>query len=78
MVGSSPFKLYTWMLGSAAAGNMTASSTPASATLGGSATVNLAFTGLTPGIRYLGTIAYSGDSGMPSPNDRVRRSVMPR
>ena len=64
--GSSPFKLHTWLLGSAAAGNMTVSA-PASAVLGQTGTISLSFSGLAAGTKYLGSIAYSGATGMPSP-----------
>jgi hypothetical protein len=66
VAGTSPFKLYAWMLGSANAGNMTVSA-PATATLGGSGAINLSFTGLTAGTKYLGSVAYGGASGMPNP-----------
>ncbi len=66
VVGSSPFKLHTWLLGSASAGNM-AVSAPAAATLGTSGTVQLTFSGLIAGLKYLGSVAYAGVSGMPNP-----------
>ena len=66
VVGSSPFKLYTWYVGTADAGNM-AVSAPASATLGGTGTIGLTFSGLTSGVKYLGTVVYSGSAGLPSP-----------
>jgi hypothetical protein len=60
------FTLFTWVLGSASAGNMTVSA-PASATLGQTGAITLAFSGLTPGIKYLGSVAYSGTAGLPNP-----------
>jgi hypothetical protein len=66
VAGSSPFKLHTWLLGSADAGNMTVSA-PASAVLGQSGTISLSFSGLTAGTKYLGSVAYGGASGMPNP-----------
>ncbi len=66
VAGSSPFKLHTWLLGSTAAGNM-AVSAPATAVIGGSGAINLSFTGLLAGTKYLGSVAYSGASGMPNP-----------
>jgi subtilisin family serine protease len=66
VVGSSPFKLHTWLLGSTAAGNMTVTA-PASATTGATGVINLSFSGLTAGTRYLGSVAYSGATGMPNP-----------
>ena len=62
----STFTLFTWVLGSTAAGNMTVTA-PASATLGGTGTIELSFSGLTAGTKYLGSVAYSGSTGMPNP-----------
>ncbi|HEY5863042.1 MAG TPA: hypothetical protein VIX61_08125, partial [Casimicrobiaceae bacterium] len=64
--GTSPFKLHTWILGSADAGNMTVSAPP-SATLGTAGAINLSFSGLTVGTRYLGSVAYGGAAGLPNP-----------
>ena len=64
--GSSPFKLHAWNLGSADAGNMTVGA-PASATLGGTGTITLGFSGLTAGQKYLGSVVYGGATGLPSP-----------
>jgi hypothetical protein len=66
VVGSTPFKLHTWYLGTAAAGNMTVSA-PAAAAIGVSGAIDLTFNGLTAGTKYLGSVAYDGASGMPSP-----------
>ena len=66
VVGSSPYKLHTWLLGSTAAGNMTVSA-PATATTAATGAINLNFTGLTQGTRYLGSVAYGGATSMPSP-----------
>jgi hypothetical protein len=60
------FTLYSWVLGSASAGNMTVSA-PASAVLGATGTINLTFSGLTAGTKYLGSVAYSGVAGLPNP-----------
>lgn len=66
VAGSTPFKLHTWLLGSSAAGNMTVSA-PSNATLGSSGTISLSFSGLAAGTKYLGSVAYTGASGMPNP-----------
>ncbi len=66
VVGSSPFKLHTWLLGSAAAGNMTVTA-PATAVIGATGTIGLSFSGLTAGTKYLGSVAYSGAAGLPNP-----------
>jgi hypothetical protein len=66
VAGSSPFKLHTWLLGSTAAGNMIVTA-PAAATIGGTGTVNLTFSGLTAGTKYLGSVAYGGLAGLPNP-----------
>ena len=58
--------LFTWVLGTTAAGNMTVSA-PSSATIGTIGNINLTFSGLTPGVKYLGSVAYSGVAGLPNP-----------
>ncbi|HEY6030715.1 MAG TPA: hypothetical protein VIU44_09135, partial [Gaiellaceae bacterium] len=60
------FTLFAWTLGSADAGNMTVTA-PATATLGSTAPIGLAFSGLTSGTKYLGSVVYSGVTGMPNP-----------
>ena len=60
------FTAFTWVLGSSAAGNMTVTA-PASATLGTTGTINLTFSGLAPATKYLGSVAYTGSTGMPNP-----------
>jgi hypothetical protein len=62
----STFTLFAGVLGSADAGNMTVTA-PAAATVGGTGTINLTFSGLTAGTKYLGSVAYAGVSGLPSP-----------
>jgi hypothetical protein len=66
VAGSTPFKLHNWYVGTAAAGNMTVAA-PVAATTGGTGAINLSFSGLTAGTRYLGSVAYSGATGMPNP-----------
>ena len=66
VVGSSPFNLHNWLLGSTAAGNMTVAA-PASATTGATGNISLTFSGLSLGTRYLGSVAYGGAAGMPNP-----------
>jgi subtilisin family serine protease len=66
VAGSSPFKLHTWLLGSADAGNMTVSA-PAAATIGATGTITLSFIGLAPTTKYLGSVVYGGAAGMPNP-----------
>jgi hypothetical protein len=63
---SSTFTLFTWVLDSTAAGNMTVTA-PATATFGTTGAINLNFSGLTAGTKYLGSVAYSGAAGMPNP-----------
>ena len=65
--GSTPFKLHAWHLGTAAAGNMTATPSTATATTAGTATITLGFSGLAAGTKYLGSVAYGGAAGMPAP-----------
>jgi hypothetical protein len=66
VVGTTNFKLHSWVLGTAAAGNMTVTA-PATAVLGATGTINLSFTGLSPATKYLGSVAYSGSTNMPNP-----------
>ena len=66
VAGSTPFKLHTWLLGSADAGNMTVSA-PAAAVTGTTGAINLAFSGLAAGTKYLGSVAYAGVAGLPNP-----------
>ena len=66
VAGTSPFKLHTWLLGTADAGNMTVTA-PANAVTGATGTISLAFSGLAAGTRYLGSVAYAGATGMPNP-----------
>ncbi len=63
---STPFVLQHWLLGSADAGNMTVTA-PSAATTGGKGTITLGFSGLAAGTKYLGSVAYGGVAGMPSP-----------
>lgn len=64
--GTTPFALHAWYLGTAASGNMTVTA-PASATLGTTGTIDITFTGLVPGTKYLGSVVYGGATGMPAP-----------
>jgi subtilisin family serine protease len=60
------FTLFSWVLGTADAGNMTVSA-PASAVIATTGTIELTFSGLAPATKYLGSVAYSGISGLPNP-----------
>jgi Fibronectin type-III domain/Bacterial pre-peptidase C-terminal domain len=61
------FTLFTWVLGSTAAGNMTVTA-PTSATTGATGTIGLTFSGLAPATKYLGSVAYTGSAtGLPNP-----------
>jgi subtilisin family serine protease len=51
------YSLHSWTLGTADAGNMTVTG-PTTATIGGTGTVDLSWTGLDAGKRYLGTVLY--------------------
>jgi subtilisin family serine protease len=51
------YDLFTWVLGDADAGNLTVTA-PATATLGATEPITLAWTGLTVGTRYLGSVSY--------------------
>ena len=62
----SAFTLFSWVLGTAAEGNMTVAA-PALATTGVPGAITLSFSGLTPGTKYLGSVAYTGAAGLPNP-----------
>jgi hypothetical protein len=64
--GTANFTLFSWVLGTASAGNMTVTA-PATATTGATGNINLAFSGLTTGTKYLGSIVYGGSAGLPNP-----------
>jgi hypothetical protein len=64
--GTSPFALHSWGVPATADGTMSVAA-PSSATLGASGTIELTFSGLDPATRYLGSVAYGGTSGLPSP-----------
>jgi len=42
-------------------------SAPAAATVGATGGINLTFSGLTPGSKYLGSVVYGGAASLPSP-----------
>jgi hypothetical protein len=60
------FTLFTWLLDAADAGNMTVTA-PAAATIGGTGAINLTFSGLTAGTKYLGSVAYGGAASATMP-----------
>lgn len=66
--GNAPvnYTLFSWALGSTAAGNMTVNA-PATATTGASGAITLAFNGLVAGVKYLGSVVYGGDPALPGP-----------
>jgi subtilisin family serine protease len=66
VVGSSAFKLHTWLLGTADAGNMTVSA-PGTAVVGQTGAITIGTSGLAPVTKYLGSVVYGGTTGMPSP-----------
>jgi hypothetical protein len=55
------YKVHAWALGTADAGNMTVTG-PSTATIGGTGTVNLSWTGLDSGKKYFGQIRYNQDA----------------
>ena len=60
------YTLFHWLLGSTAAGNMSVAA-PTTATTGGTGQIQLTFSGLAAGTKYLGSVAYSGVAGLPNP-----------
>jgi subtilisin family serine protease len=65
------YTLFTWALGSGPAGNLTATPSTTTATVGGAASVQLAWTGLDASKKYLGAVDYSGSTGMPTTIVRI-------
>ncbi|TDC33545.1 S8 family serine peptidase [Kribbella albertanoniae] len=53
------YTLFRWLVPGTATGNMTATSSTATATIGGSADITVSWTGLTPATKYLGRVSYS-------------------
>ncbi len=66
VASTATFKLYAWLLGSTATGNMTVTA-PSTAVTGASGAINLTFSGLATGFKYLGSVAYAGGTGLPNP-----------
>ena len=66
--GTSPFKLHSWVLGTASAGNVQVYA-PSSVTAGQTIEVSLIPlpVGLSYGTRYLGSLVYSGNPNLPPP-----------
>ncbi|PWB53562.1 MAG: hypothetical protein C3F13_09135 [Anaerolineales bacterium] len=60
------FTLFTWVLGTADEGNMTVTA-PTTAVIGTTGMIDLTFSGLAAGTKYLGSVAYSGIAGLPNP-----------
>jgi subtilisin family serine protease len=59
---SANYTLFSWLVPSTAAGNMTAASSTSSATVGGTAEITVNWFGLTAGTKYLGRVSYSDGS----------------
>jgi hypothetical protein len=66
VTGTANFTLFQWLLGTAAAGNMMVNA-PAATIQGTTGTINLTFSGLAPGTKYMGSVAYGGTAGLPNP-----------
>ena len=64
--GAANFTMFKWALGSTAAGNMTVTA-PATAAIGASGTIGITTSGITAGVKYLGSVAYAGAAGLPNP-----------
>jgi subtilisin family serine protease len=59
---SANFTLFSWLLGTADAGNIVVTA-PATATLGATGAIGLTFTGLALATKYLGSVVYGGATG---------------
>ncbi len=64
--GAANFKLFSWALGSTAAGNMTVTA-PTTASTGLTSAIGIATSGLSAGTKYLGSVVYGGPAGLPNP-----------
>jgi hypothetical protein len=60
---STVYTLFDWLVPSTAAGNLTATTSTSSATVGATADVTASWSGLTAGTKYLGRLAYNDGSG---------------
>jgi hypothetical protein len=70
------YTLFTWTLGTASAGNATASPASVAATTGGTQPITLNWSGLSAATRYLGSVVY-GDGTINHPNVTVVRVDTP-
>ena len=66
VVGSTPFKLHAWLLGSVDVGNMMVTA-PATATTGATGTITVTPAADLPAGKWLGSVAYGGVAGLPNP-----------
>ncbi len=71
----STFTLFAWVLGSTAAGNMTVAA-PANAELGKTGAIDLTFSGLTAGTKYLGSVGIRRCSRHAESHDRSCRPLI--
>ncbi|MGH3072988.1 MAG: S8 family serine peptidase [Gaiellaceae bacterium] len=67
----SNYTFFSWVLGSTAAGNLTATPSTTSAVTAATGSVALAWTGLDATKKYLGAVDYSGSAGMPTTIVRI-------
>ena len=67
----SNYTLFAWVLGSTAAGNLTATPSTTTAVTGATGSVALAWSGLDATKKYLGAVVYSGSTGMPTTIVRI-------
>jgi subtilase family protein/fibronectin type III domain protein/PA domain-containing protein/pre-peptidase len=71
------YTLFTWLLGEAAAGNLTVSG-PSAATIGATASIGVTWSGLTPGLKYLGTVTHHATATPAGYTDQLLGSVVVR
>lgn len=58
------YTLFDWSIPLATGGSLVIDGAPTTATLGGSGTVDVSWSGLTAGTKYLGAVSHSSDSGL--------------
>lgn len=59
-----PYTLHYWEVPVASGGSLSIDSAPASATVGTVGTIDISWSGLAAGTRYLGAISHTGDAGL--------------
>ncbi|MCB0106502.1 MAG: S8 family serine peptidase, partial [Caldilineaceae bacterium] len=62
--GDSDYSLFSWIVSATPGGSLNVDAAPTTATLGGSGTVEISWSGLAPDVAYLGAVSHSNESGL--------------